>query len=373
MELGLYRFEGIRSEDPEKDPDPHEVTLLPGTQKGRTRIDLAVREARLVSETVRWVRDLVSEPANRMTPTLLAERAEEMARQWGIKHRVLDEDDIASLGMGGLLGVASGSKEPPRLIVLEHEADDPRAPKVALVGKGITFDSGGISLKPAQKMDQMKTDMAGGAAVLGVIQAAARLRLPVNLVGVVPATENLPSGKAYKPGDVLTTLSGRTIEVTNTDAEGRVILADALSYALRFEPDLLIDLATLTGACIVALGDRIAGMMGNASEVLEALRRAGESTGEMVWPLPLPEDYEEYIKSEVADMKNSGGRDAGTIQGGLFLQKFVGGKPWVHLDVAGPVWTEKDRPYAPKGATGFGVRLLVAFLKGFRGIGKGSV
>jgi leucyl aminopeptidase len=199
---------------------------------------------------------------------------------------------------------------------------------------------------------------------MGAIQAAARLKLPVNVLAVVPATENLPSGSAYKPGDVLTTMSGQTIEITNTDAEGRVILADGLAYAVERKPALVIDLATLTGACVVALGDQVAGMMGTASEAMDGLKRAGERTGEDVWPLPLKEEYEDYVKSDIADVKNSGGREAGAIQGGLFLKKFVKETPWVHLDIAGPVWTDKDRPYRPKGATGFGVRLLVEFLAG---------
>jgi leucyl aminopeptidase len=237
---------------------------------------------------------------------------------------------------------------------------------VALVGKGITFDSGGISLKSAEKMDLMKSDMGGGATVLGTIQAAACLDLPLHLVGIVPATENLPSGSAYKPGDVVETLSGQTIEVTNTDAEGRVVLADALTYAHRYKPDLIIDLATLTGACVVALGDRIAGMMGNAPAILDALKHASDLTAETIWPLPLREEYEDYLKSDIADVKNAGVREAGAIQGGLFLKKFVKETPWVHIDMAGPVWTDKERPYQPKGATGFGVRLLIAFLKEYR-------
>jgi leucyl aminopeptidase len=368
--LGLYRFAPYKTDSSEQDPDPEEMILLPRTARARTRVERAIHEARIVVEAVHWVRDLVAQPSNRMKPSTLAGRAVEMAQSCGIRHRVLDEREIESLSMGGLLGVASGSRQPPRLIVLEHATKARRAPKVALVGKGITFDSGGISLKPAEKMELMKCDMAGGATVMGAMQAAARLQLPVNLVGVVPATENLPSGSAYKPGDVLTTLSGQTIEVSNTDAEGRVILADALAYARQFQPDLMVDLATLTGACVVALGDQIAGMMGNNPQALDALKRAGDLTGETVWPLPLKEEYREYITSDIADVKNAGRREAGAIQGGLFLQNFVKDTPWVHIDVAGPVWTDKDRPYRPKGATGFGVRLLVAFLKEFRSAGS---
>jgi leucyl aminopeptidase len=363
--LGLYRFGALRSEKPEE-PEPEEMVLLGG---GRGGVERAAAEAQVISEAVCWVRDLVTHPGNRMTPAVLAERAAAMARTWGIRCTILDEREIRALGMGGLLGVAAGSREPPRFIVLEHLGADRRGPRVVLVGKGITFDSGGISLKPAEKMDRMKDDMAGGAAVMGALQAAARLALPVNVVGIVPATENLPSGSAYKPGDVLTTHSGKTIEVTNTDAEGRVVLSDALAYARRFKPALIIDLATLTGACVVALGELVAGMMGTSPAALEALQAAGERTGEDVWPLPLKEEYEEYIESDIADVKNSGGREAGAIQGGLFLKKFVGDTPWVHVDIAGPVWTDKDRPYRPKGATGFGVRLLVEFLRQYKGRG----
>lgn len=366
--LGLYRFGIYKGKREDDDPDPEEMVLLTGSPRLKTAIDRSVAQATIVAEAVCWVRDSVSEPSNRLTPTLLSQRAADMARAWGIRHRILDEGDIKALGMGGLLGVASGSKEPPRLILLEYSAKDRKAPKVALVGKGITFDSGGISLKPADKMDLMKYDMAGGAAAMGIMQAAARLRLSTNLVAVIPATENLPSGSAYKPGDVLTTMSGQTVEVTNTDAEGRLILADALTHSLRYKPDLIVNLATLTGACVVALGDQIAGIMGNEPSVLDELRAAGERSGEEVWPLPLKEEYEDYLKSDIADVKNAGGRDAGAIQGGLFLKRFVKDTPWVHIDIAGPVWTDKDRPYRPKGATGYGVRLLIEFLKGFKGV-----
>lgn len=362
--LGLYRFEGYKKEKPQE-PDPAEMILMPGGRVGG-RLETVLGQTLAVCEAVKWVRDLVAQPSNKLTPRLLAEQAVAMSKSVGLSCRVLDETEMRSLGMEGILGVASGSQEPPRLIVLEHGRGRRELPTVVLVGKGITFDSGGISLKPSEKMDRMKDDMAGGAAVMGTLQAAAKLGLPLHLVGIIPATENLPSGSAYKPGDVLVSMSGQSIEVTNTDAEGRVILADALTYGLRFKPKLIVDLATLTGACVVALGDQIAGVMGTDEKALEELRKASLATGEDIWPLPLKEEYEELIKSEVADVKNSGGREAGAIQGGLFLKKFVGDTPWVHLDIAGPVWTEKDRPYRPKGATGFGVRLLVEFLRGYK-------
>jgi leucyl aminopeptidase len=250
------------------------------------------------------------------------------------------------------------------MIVAEYRGGKKSEKPLALVGKGITFDSGGISIKPAEKMEQMKTDMAGGAAVIATIKAASELALPVNLIGIVPATENLPGGNAYKPGDVLRSLSGQTIEVVNTDAEGRVILADALAWATRFKPAAIIDLATLTGACIVALGDDVIGMMGNDDALKCRLRDASDATGEKLWELPLGEQYDELIKSDVADWKNSGGRAGGAITAAAFLQKFVGDCNWVHLDIAGPSWTEKNKPYIPKGASGIGVRLLLQLMEG---------
>jgi leucyl aminopeptidase len=232
-----------------------------------------------------------------------------------------------------------------------------------LIGKGQTFDSGGISIKPSEKMYEMKTDMSGGAAVMGAIMAAVNLELPLNIVGLIPATENMPSGTAYKPGDILKSFSGKTIEVINTDAEGRLILADALSYASHYKPAAIIDVATLTGACIVALGDDVIGMLGTNDKLKSAINKAANATGELVWELPLWECYSELIKSDIADYKNSGGRAAGTITAAAFLSKFVGDFPWVHLDIAGPAWTAKDRTYIPKGASGVAVRLLVEFLR----------
>jgi leucyl aminopeptidase len=283
---------------------------------------------------------------------------------------VLDAGQMKELGMNALLGVARGSDEPPQLIILEYRGGKKSSPVIALVGKGITFDSGGISIKPSDKMDQMKTDMAGGAAVIAAVRAAAELGLPVNLVGIVPATENLPGGKAYKPGDIFKSLSGQTIEVVTTDAEGRLILADALTYAGRYKPAAIIDLATLTGACIVALGDHVIGMMGTDDDLKREIRVAAELTGEKVWELPLWEEYHELIKGDAADYKNSGGRAGGAITAAAFLSKFTGGYPWVHLDIAGPAWLTKEKPYIPKGASGVGVRLLIQFLRNGHRMGK---
>jgi leucyl aminopeptidase len=247
---------------------------------------------------------------------------------------------------------------------MEYSGAESGKKPVVIVGKGITFDSGGISLKPREGMERMKDDMAGAAAVIGTMQAAAALKLPVSLVGLIPAAENMPDGRSYKPGDVVVTMSGKTVEINNTDAEGRMVLCDALHYAQRYKPKALIDLATLTGACLVALGTQASGIMGNDQGLLAALKRAGESTGERVWELPLWDEYGEAMKSDIADMKNSGGPHAGTVTAAWFLKQFVGTSKWVHLDIAGTAWEEKGKHYMPKGATGVGVRLLVEYLRG---------
>jgi leucyl aminopeptidase len=265
-------------------------------------------------------------------------------------------------GMGALLGVARGSHEPPKFIILEYRGAARSERPIVLVGKTVTFDSGGISLKPAENMEQMKADMTGGAAVLAAIRAAARLRLPLNIVGLIPATENMPGGRATKPGDILTSLSGKTIEVINTDAEGRLILADALTYAARYKPEVLVDIATLTGACVVALGNHAIGVLGNDERLIGELKDAGEHCGERAWQLPLWEEYFEQIKSDVADVKNTGGRPGGTITAAAFLSKFVGDATWAHLDIASTDWSDRERAYLPKGATGVGTRLLIQFL-----------
>jgi leucyl aminopeptidase len=266
--------------------------------------------------------------------------------------------------MGAFLAVAQGSDEPGLMVALDYQPSKDDEPPVVLVGKGITFDSGGISIKPSKDMDRMKHDMAGAAAVIGAIQVVAALRLPLRVVGLIPFTENLPSGKAYKPGDVIHSLSGLNIEVINTDAEGRMILADALTYAGRYEPQAIVDLATLTGACVVALGDDVAGLMGTDDELLARLQAAGEESGEKVWPLPLWDSYFKLMKSDVADLKNVDGRKAGAITAAIFLKQFVPeGVPWAHLDIAGCAWEEKGKPLVPKGATGMGVHLLVRLLQ----------
>jgi len=307
-------------------------------------------------------RDLVNEPGNVITPEALAERAVELSRRYGFAVTVFDREKIASLGMGGILGVNAGSEVPARLIITEHR--HPEAKKtILLVGKGITFDSGGISLKQAKGMENMKSDMAGGAAVIAVVATAASLKLKANIIGIVPATDNKPGGSAQTPGDIITMYNGLTVEVVNTDAEGRLILADALSYGIeRYRPDIAIDVATLTGACIIALGSQAAGLMTNTENLVPLMTEAGNETGERVWHLPLYEEYKEQLSSEVADLKNIGGHPAGPLTAGKFLEQFAGSTPWMHIDIAGTAFLETAAEYRPKGATGFGVRLLSAFV-----------
>ncbi|MCY3762918.1 MAG: leucyl aminopeptidase, partial [Gemmatimonadetes bacterium] len=309
-------------------------------------------------------RDLANHPGNTATPTYLASAARRIARSRSLRCQVIDETGMRRLGMGALLGVTRGSSEPARFIVLEHNAGKGGKPLV-FVGKGVTFDSGGISLKPGDRMADMKFDMSGAAAVIGAMQAVSDLDFPHHIVGLVPATENLPGGRAVKPGDVLKTITGKTIEIDNTDAEGRLILADALGYARRLKPAAIVDLATLTGACVVALGSHAAGMLGNDEELKERILKAGNETGERVWPLPLWPEYRDQIKSAVADMKNTGGRAGGAITAAALLEEFVD-SPWVHLDIAGTAWTNRARPYIPKGGVGFGVRLLTRLARDWK-------
>lgn len=365
VQLGLYRFEvyKTRKESDQPGVEVESVAILvrsDSEEAARRAVELA--EAEMAG--VKLARDLGNEPPLVATPTMLAEVAQEIAQRHGMTVAVFNREQMEELGMGGILNVSRGSAEPPKFIILEHGSKQPGVPTVVLVGKGITFDTGGISIKPAADMDKMKMDMMGGGAVLGAMEVVGRLKLPMHVVGIVPASENTPSGTAYKPGDIIRAMNGVTIEVLNTDAEGRLVLADGLAYAQRYEPDAIIDLATLTGACVVALGNHAAGMMGNSSELAERVKRAAQATGERVWELPLWDEYKNQIKSDIADIKNVGGRNAGAITGGAFLSHFVGTYPWVHLDIAGVAWTEdQPKPYTPKGATGFGVRLLTELLR----------
>ncbi len=318
-----------------------------------------VRQGEAYAEGCLLARCLVNQPPNKLTPAKLAEAARKVAASAGCTCTVLGPRELAQKRMGGILGVGQGSQHPPRLIVLESRRAERGVPTVALVGKGVTFDSGGISLKPAAKMEQMKSDMAGAAAVLGAVLTLARLATPVRLVAVIPSAENMPGGRAIRPSDVLTLASGTTVEVMNTDAEGRLILADALHVACRRKPDFVIDIATLTGSCVVALGQEFAGLIGTSGRLIEVLEQAGGETFERVWPLPLVAAHREELKSTVADLKNVGGRDGGALTAAAFLATFVPDDlEWAHLDIAGTAWTEKAGPLGPKGGTGFGARLL---------------
>ncbi len=362
-ELALYTFKELKTE-PEDDPKKvHDMTFVVFDESKRSEVEAAVKAGRKIVAGVHLARDLVNRPANYATPTILAQHAQEMAGEFDMACQVLDEAEMAELGMGSLLSVAQGTDEPAKFIILEHNAGRDDLDTVVLVGKGITFDSGGISLKNREGMGNMKGDMAGGAAVLGAMRAVAALDLPLHVVGLVPATENLPSGKAYKPGDVVRAMNGKTIEVISTDAEGRMILADALVYADRYRPKAVVDLATLTGSIFVALGHHAIGLFSNDDDLAARLETAGLTSFERLWRMPLFKEYGEQIKSDVADFKHTGGRAGGASVAAIFLSKFVGDFAWSHLDIAGKAWSDGEKPYTPKWATGIGVRLLVQFLR----------
>jgi leucyl aminopeptidase len=357
--LGLYRFDRHKSAADGQDLDTFWLLAEEGA------LDEATEGAELgamVAQGAVLARDLANEPSNVATPEYLAQKASTIAEKYGMELEILDRPGIEEEGLTGLATVGRSASNEPRYIVLEHRGGGDTAP-VVLVGKAVTFDSGGISIKPAAGMEDMKFDMSGGAAVLGAMEAIGALELPLNVVALVPATENLPGGSAFKPGDVLRMHSGKTVEIVSTDAEGRLILADALSYARRYEPSAVVDCATLTGACVVALGDHASGLMGNDEDLVAELQAAGEATGEKVWPLPLFEEYTEQIKGDTADIKNSGGRKGGALTAGAFLKEFAA-YPWAHLDIAGTAYGKKGNAYTTKGATGVPTRLLVEFLLG---------
>jgi leucyl aminopeptidase len=367
--LGLYQFTELVTKERDKIKDFDSLTII--SRKKTRALASGVDRAKTMAAGICLARDLVTLPSNQATPTFLAKKAEEVAARSGMRFKLIREPEAKKLGMGAFLAVAQGSEEPGFMAVLDYQPLGEESPPVVLVGKGITFDSGGISIKPAKDMDKMKHDMAGSAAVIGAMQTIAALKLPVRVVAIIPFTENLPSGKAYKPGDVIHSLSGLNIEVINTDAEGRMILADALTYADRYKPQAIIDLATLTGACIVALGDNVAGLLGNNDELQARLQAAAEESGEKVWPLPLWDSYFESMKSEVADLKNFDGRKGGAITAAIFLKQFVPeGIPWAHLDIAGCAWEDKGSSLVPKGATGMGVQLLTRLLQSWKPLKK---
>jgi leucyl aminopeptidase len=334
-------------------------------------IEQAAERGRVLGEVSNMARELANEPGNSLTPRVFADRAAAIAGAAGLGVEILDEKQIADLKMGMLLGVARGSQEPPRLIVLRHEPKQvANGAVLGLIGKGITFDTGGISIKPAENMDRMKDDMSGGAAVICAMAAISRLNAPVRCIAVIPTTENMPGGRAIKPGDILTSAEGKTVEVLNTDAEGRLILGDGLWYARKLGATHLVDVATLTGAVVVALGKTTSGLFGTPAEWVEEVRKAGDRAGDRCWPMPVFDDYKEQFKSEIADFANTGGRAGGAITGALFIKEFSGDLPWVHMDIAGTAWAEEAKPYQPKGATGVGVRTLAELALNAGGWGK---
>ena len=350
-----YRFETLKTK---RDPQPVRPrrVVLPVASAGASAA--AVAEAPAIANGVDMAKALGNLPGNHCTPTYLADTAKKMARELGLKAEVLDARQMQALKMGALLSVARGSDQPPKLIVLRYQGAGPKVPPIALVGKGITFDTGGISLKPAPEMDEMKFDMCGAASVLGAMRAVAELKLKINLVVVVPTTENMPGGRATKPGDVVASMSGQTIEILNTDAEGRLILCDALTYVQRFKPATVVDVATLTGACVIALGHHHSGLFSPSDALAAELQDAGRDIGDSCWRMPLDEEYQEQLKSPFADMANIGGRPAGSVTAACFLSRFAKGYDWAHLDIAGTAW----KSGANKGASGRPVPLLANFL-----------
>ena len=360
--LGRYRFTQYRTGSDNSAQELTNLTVLAGSASEVPSIKEGVRRGEISGFATSFVRDLCNHPANVMTPTRVVAEARKIAKEKGVTVKVLEKKDQEKLGMGGLLGVSRGSHEPAKFIILEYSGRGRKSNPIVLVGKTVTFDSGGISLKPSENMEQMKADMTGGAEVLATIRAAAQLRLPLHVIGLLPVTENMPGGSATKPGDILKMLNGKTVEVQNTDAEGRLILADGLAYASRFKPQCVIDVATLTGACAVALGQFAIGMMGTDDELKKEISNAGIEAGERVWEMPLWEEYFEQLKSDVADMRNIGGRGGGMITAAVFLRQFVEDVPWVHLDIASTDWSASERPYIGKGPTGIGTRLLLQFL-----------
>ena len=361
--LGLYQFKNYLTADDDAPGDLEELSIVEQDASKLTDLEKGVTRGRLMAEGAMLARDMVNEPANILTPTNMAEIANAVAVEGRMELRVLEKEDMEALGMGSLLGVSKGSDQPPKLIVLQYTGDPDRpSNNLGLIGKGITFDTGGISLKPAENMEEMKGDMAGGASVIGAMKVISVLQPRINVMGMVAAVENMPGGSAQRPGDVVRSMSGKTIEVINTDAEGRLVLADALHYARQMGVTRLVDIATLTSAMVVALGHACSGVMGNNQPLIDQITKAGESTGEKIWQLPMYDDYKEQLKSDVADIKNIGGRPAGSITAAHFLGEFVGDTPWAHLDIAGTFLSDKEKGYLVKGGTGVPTRTLVTLV-----------
>jgi leucyl aminopeptidase len=360
MMLGSYEFNKYKTNDKKGEGIKSVQFISSGIREKDFKEGLEF--SKVISESTNLARDLINEPPVNMTPTKLAEVAKEIAKKEKLQCRIFDREQMEKRGMGGLLAVSSGSEEPPKFIHLTYEPKGAAKKTIAIVGKGITFDSGGLCIKPRDSMRTMKMDMSGAACVLGVMRAIPKLNPSVRVHGLISATENMPGAKAYKPDDIISALNGKTIEVIDTDAEGRIVLSDALSYALELKVDEIVDLATLTGACIVALGEYTAGLMGNDQRLVNRIIKASELAGEKVWQLPMDDELRKEIESDVADVKNVGSRWGGAITAAMFLEKFVGNTPWAHLDIAGPAFLEKGGDWYPKGATGFGVRTIIKYL-----------
>jgi len=359
-----FESDKYKSEKKNNNKEIQSVSLAGFDTSVAPHLDAALDRARVVGESINFARDLINEPSNKLTPRMLAAKAEAMAKEAGLAVEILDERKIAELKMGALIGVAQGSIEPPRMIVIRYTPENPKlnAPVLGLVGKAVTFDTGGISIKPANNMEKMKYDMGGGATMLGAIRAIARLKPPIPVIAVVPATENMPGGRAQKPGDVQVSMSGKTIEVINTDAEGRLILADAVTYAKKLGVTHIIDAATLTGAIEVALANVHVGAFGTPREYLDQFLESTKAAGEKMWPMPIDDEYQEMIKSNIADIKNVGsGKGGGAITGAWFIKEFTGDTPWIHLDIASTCWVDEGRPWLAKGPTGIAIRSIIDF------------
>jgi leucyl aminopeptidase len=362
--LSLYSFNRYKTNDSGEESKVKQVTILINTDKNK--IQPIIDRTGLLVNAVNLARDLSNLPPNDCSPSQLASIAVSVGTEYGLKTRIVERYEMESLGLNGIVSVGKGSQNPPKLIILEyHGSTDDRKPYL-LVGKGVTFDTGGISLKDHDKMDEMKFDKSGGCNVVAIMKAVASLKLPINVVGIIPSVENMPSSTSYRPGDIIKMYNGKTVEVLNTDAEGRLILADALSFGIAsYNPKAVIDLATLTGACIIALGTNVAAVIGTNKKFIDELHQVSDRTGEKIWELPLYEEFNEQIKSSIADIKNIGGRPGGAITAAAFLSNFTRGIPWIHIDIAGTAWTQEgtfERSYNPKGATGFGIRTLVKLL-----------
>ena len=360
--MSLYKFEKYKTEKDNSIPDLSIISSKPN------KITKAVKTAEIISEGSIFTKSIANLPPNECNPTTLANFAKSIAKKNKMKCTIISKNELKKKGFGGITAVGQGSKNEPKMIILEHSRGKTSEKPIVLVGKAVTFDTGGISLKPGDKMDEMKFDKCGGCTVLGIMKAVSELKLPINVVGIVPSVENMPGGESYRPGDIIKLYSGKTAEILNTDAEGRLILADALSYGEKhYSPRAIIDFATLTGACIIALGTNVAGMVSSNDKLKQQIIEASKRTTEELWELPLNEDYMEMIKSDVADMRNIGiGRAAGTITAAAFLRNAIKDTPWIHIDIAGVAWTQiatKEKPYNPKGATGFGVRLILDYLQ----------